>query len=177
MVIFKHKFSGHIKTKTFLFIYQQNRRAKWRKREPPRKNGYVGPNSQSGNLGATLGPPFATFSQNSTVSPPGSVDSWTSYQPPYELSSHFNLLSPTAPYGTFSGQYSPYVHESQLFPVRQHFEYGSPPRGGGNGDIDEKNEHYATIDEKFDNHCSDGLVSQTQFNSMLPPRVCVTVSH
>lgn len=84
------------------------------------------------------------------------MDSWTSYQPPYELSSHFNLLSPTAsPYGTFSGQYSPYVHESQLFPVRQHFEYGSPPRGGG-GDVDDKNEHYAAIDEKFDNHCTDG---------------------
>lgn len=129
-------------------------------------------------MGATLGPPFATFSQNSTVSPPGSVDSWATYQPPYELSSHFNLLSPTAsPYGTFSGQYSPYVHESQLFPVRQHFDYGSPPRGSGSGDVDDKAEHYASIDDKFDNHCTDGLVSHlttTLHFILINPRLVFT---
>lgn len=164
------------------FDVKQNRRAKWRKREPPRKTGYIGPNSPSTNLGTPLGPPFSSFSQTSAVSPPGSVDSWNSYQP-YELSSHFNLLSPAAsPYGTFSGQYGAYVHESQIFPVRQHFDYGSPPRVGvsggggvggggisggvgtagsgisGTGDIDDKvgGDHYAPIDDKFDAHCSDG---------------------
>lgn len=108
-------------------------------------------------MGTPLGPPFSTFQQSSTVSPPNSVDSWTSYQSPYELSSHFNLLSPAAsPYGTFSGQYGPYVHESQLFPVRQHFDYGSPPRTNV-GEIDEKSaEQYAQMDDKFDNHCNDG---------------------
>lgn len=86
------------------------------------------------------------------MSPPGSVDSWTSYQSPYELSPHFNILSPAAsPYGTFSGQYAPYVHESQLFSVRQHFDYGSPPRPSGPGEIDDKID-YSPID---DQHCPD----------------------
>lgn len=151
----------------------QNRRAKWRKREPPRKTGYIGTNSSPAtNLGPPLGP-FPAFSQATTVSPPGSVDSWTSYQTPYELT-HFNLLSPAAsPYGTFSGQYGTYVHESQIFPMRQHFEYGSPSRGGGgpmngvgpggNGvELDDptaagvhhKADHYLPMDDN--NVCTDG---------------------
>ena len=67
------------------------------------------------------------------------------------------------------------MHESQLFPVRQHFDYGSPPRGttlgsgsssgvvvgggaGVSGDIDDKSSvnPYVQMDDKFDNHCSDG---------------------
>lgn len=113
-----------------------------------------------------MGPPFATFQQASTVSPPGSVDSWNSYQSPYELN-HFNILSPAAsPYGSFTGQYGSYVH-----PI--HFDYGSPPRGPGGGggnvtgppngnggpigpsDMDDghhKMDHYqSTMDE---NHCA-----------------------
>lgn len=61
------------------------------------------------------------------------MDSWTSYQTPYELSPQFSLLSPAAsPFGTYSGQYGTYVHESQLFPMR-HYDYGSPPRIDMNG--------------------------------------------
>lgn len=146
----------------------QNRRAKWRKREPPRKTGYIGTNSPSTNLGPPLGPPF--LSQASTVSPPGSVDSWTSYQTtPYELT-HFNLLSPaSSPYGTFSShQYGTYVHESQVFPMRQHFEYESPSRGGGGGvgggiptsddpsSHHNKPDHYLPMDEGNNNACTDG---------------------
>lgn len=148
-----------------LFIFQksieikQNRRAKWRKREPPRKTGYISANSPSTALGTPLGPPFTTFQQNSTVSPPGSVDSWTSYQSPYELSPHFSLISPTtSPYGGFSGQYGTYVHENQLFPVRQHYDYGSPTRGA-NPEMDDKADHYTTtMDDKYDNPCAERYV-------------------
>lgn len=140
-------------------IFFQNRRAKWRKREPPRKTAYINTNSPSTTLGQPLGPPFAPFQQNTGVSPPGSVDSWASYQSPYDtLSPHFSLLSPAAsPYGSFStGQYgTAYVHENQLYPVRQHYDYGSPPRVT-NGEIDDKNDHYTTaMEEKYDPSCSD----------------------
>lgn len=141
-------------------VWFQNRRAKWRKREPPRKTGYIGPNSPSTSLGTPLGPPFASFPQTTTVTPPGSVDSWSSYQSPYELTPHFNLLSPAAsPYGSFSGQYGTYVHESQLFPVRHsQFDYGSPPRTTNEmDDAHQKTaiDHYASVDDKYSNHCNE----------------------
>lgn len=86
------------------------------------------------------------------------MDSWTSYQSPYEISPHFSLLSPAAsPYGTFSGQYGTYVHENQLFPVRQHFDYGSPPRTANGNDIDDKTDHYTVtqMEEKYENSCAE----------------------
>ena len=144
----------------------QNRRAKWRKREPPRKTGYIGSNNSPSTQ--LTGPPlhpsgsFTTFQQPTTVTPPNaSVDSWTSYQQYGEIGTHFNLLSPTAsPYSGFTGQYGTYVHDNQLFSVR-HFDYGSPSRvtnGAPQNVIDQndghqhKSDHYTSID----GHGNDG---------------------
>lgn len=109
--------------------------------------------------GTQIGAPFASFQQNATVTPPGSVESWPSYQTPYEISSHFSLLSPAAsPYGSFSQYGTTYVHENQLYPVRQHYNYGSPPRVS-NGEIDDKTEHYTTaMDDKYENPCNETYV-------------------
>lgn len=143
------------------FRFLQNRRAKWRKREPPRKTGYINTNNAASAMvgGTQLAAPFATFQQNATVTPPGSVESWPSYQTPYEISSHFSLLSPAAsPYGSFSQYGATYVHENQLYPVRQHYNYGSPPRVS-NGEIDDKTEHYTTaMDDKYENPCNETYV-------------------
>lgn len=48
--------------------------------------------------------------------------------------------------------------------MRQHFDYGSPSRGEV---VDEnhvhghhKPEHYTSMDDKFENHCSEGYVQK-----------------
>lgn len=143
------------------FFFLQNRRAKWRKREPPRKTGYISTsnNPSTQQLGAPT-TPFQNFApQATTVSPNGTVEAWTYNQPTaYELTPHFNIISPaSSPYGTFSGQYGSF--ESPLFPAvagtRHQYEYSSSPGRDvtQGGEEHHKVSEYATMDQ---HHCNGG---------------------
>ncbi|XP_041974480.1 homeobox protein prophet of Pit-1 [Aricia agestis] len=115
-------------------VWFQNRRAKWRKREPPRKTGYIGSSSPSST---TLGGGFPGIASNIPAFPqnglPAPENSW-SYQHSYELSSHHLLSSGGGGYPAFNAQpaysYTTVLngHDGQMFAPR-HYEYseGSPP--------------------------------------------------
>ena len=136
----------------------QNRRAKWRKREPPRKTGYINTNNSPSTqiTGQTIHPAqsFSTYQQPPTVTPPGgSVDSWNSYHS-YDLNTHYNIISPaSSPYTFSTNQYGTTPYDNQIFtvPVRSFDSQYSPSRVNGilvdTADAPHKTDYNTSIDE------------------------------